>query len=761
MSVVRQARSAGDARSEGDPESSLLAPSTRIGPLGPREGSVVRARTVDWLASHADVPVVAVVAPAGYGKTTLLQQWTDRDPRASAWLHLDMQDNDPTVLLTELALAMGRIFPVDAAVLRSFTAPRHSSVHATSRLLSMLDQSPESGVLVLDDIHRIENAECHAIIAALVERLPPDWQMAIAGREQPERWLPVARLRAEGRVVEIGAEDLAMDDEEASELVDAAGVVLDRADVVALNRRAEGWPVALYLAALAIASGRKAELGRGWQGGTDRFMADYLLSEVLAGMPPSTVDFLIRTSLPERLSGPLCDALLETDGSADRLISLERKNALVIPLDRQRRWYRYHHLFRELLGAELERRAPDQVVVLRRRAADWYEANGSPELAIDEAMELGDAPRVARLVAAHAQSFYQAGREATIQRWLDWIDQRNLMTRYPNVAVTGAMVHILAGRAAAAARWMNAVERSVMPDGRPSVENSELEGDLAMLRAASCREGPEGMRRDAADAVRLMALESPWRAASLALLGTAHYLMDELEEADRVLGEAVDAAADRGATVTVSIALVELALLAERGGHTDARDVLADRALAVVDDNGLDDYATSALAVALSGRIRIEHGDVRAAKALLVRAQRLRVNLTHALPVYAVQARLELARAYVSITDVAGARTILREAVDIAQRRRLAGELLDEIAALQLQLDTLRGSVIGASSLTAAELRLLPLLATNLTFRKIGERLFISPNTVKTEAIAIYRKLGVSSRGEAVTQAHALGLLEP
>ncbi len=321
------------------------------------------------------------------------------------------------------------------------------------------------------------------------------------------------------------------------------------------------------------------------------------------------------------------------------------------------------------------------------------------------------------------------------------------------------MLHILAGRAATAGRWMDAVERKVMHDGRPSARDPELEGELAMLRAAYCREGLKGMRRDAADAVRLMPRESPWRAAGLALLGTAHFLTDELEEADRILKEAVEVAEDRGATVTVSVALVELALLAERSGHTRDRDVLADRALAVVADNGLDDYATSALAVALNGRIRLEHGEARQAEALLVRAQRLRPHLTHALPILAIQARLELARTYVSIMDVAGARTVLREAVDIARRLRQDAGFLDEIATLQRQLDTLRGSVIGASSLTSAELRLLPLLATNLTFRRIGERLFISPNTVKTEAIAIYRKLGVSSRGEAVAQAQALGFL--
>lgn len=757
MSAVREARSPDGAHSR-DVTTSSTPLSVRVAAWGPPSGSVLRGGLLERLIGHPAVPLVAVVAQAGSGKTTLLQQWAARDPRPFAWLRLTARDNDPSVLLSALALAIGRIAPVDADVLGSFAAPGLSFAEATARILSVLEGASGPGVLVLDDAHRLDDTDGHDVVVGLLENLPRDWQIVIAGRE--ELWLPIARMRAEGRLGEIGADDLAMDDDEASELLAEAGVTLDRGDVEALNQRAEGWPVALYLAALALASGHRVGRKAEWHGGNDRLMADYLTSEVLAALPTTTVEFLTRTALPERLCGPLCDALLDADSSAERLVTLERENTLIVSLDDERVWYRYRQVFREWLIRELHRREPDHVVVLRQRAADWYEANGLPELAIDEAMTLDDESRVARIATEHALPFYQAGREATMGRWFEWLDGRDLLDRYPHLVVTGALMHVIAGRAVRAARWIDAVERSIARLDRPSAQDPETSGELSMLRAAACSHDLGRMRQDASDAVWSLPVGSPWRAASLVLLGTACLVMDEREEAARILWEAVEVADDGGNSIAASVALAQLALLSERSGRLEDRDDLADRARAVVADHGLDDYATSALVFAINGRIHVDRGDARRAKTLLARAQRLRPHLTRALPVIAVQARLELARAYVSITDVSGARTVLREATGIVQWMTDPTELVDEISRLQRSLETLRVDIVGATSLTSAELRLLPLLATHLSFRKIGERLFISQNTVKTEAISIYRKFGVSSRGDAIERAQALGLLE-
>jgi LuxR family maltose regulon positive regulatory protein len=217
-------------------------------------------------------------------------------------------------------------------------------------------------------------------------------------------------------------------------------------------------------------------------------VADYLGSELLAQLPAELVGFLTRTSVLERMSGPLCDAVLDTRGSGQVLASLEDSNLLVVPLDRQRRWYRYHHLFSELLLAELDRREPELVPQLHVRAASWLEANGLPEVAIDHAQVAGDADRVARLVAALAQPTYAAGRVDTVRRWLAWLEERGLVDRYPPVAVLGAWLHALVGRPAAALRWADAAERrpgatAGALDTQTPADGSTMESHQAMLRA--------------------------------------------------------------------------------------------------------------------------------------------------------------------------------------------------------------------------------------------------------------------------------------
>ena len=248
-------------------------------------------------------------------------------------------------------------------------------------------------------------------------------------------------------MVEIGADELAMDRHEAQALLEGAGVGLTDADVDELVGRTEGWPVGLYLAALAVKAGGPRTAVRPAFTGDDRFMADYLRSELLAHLPQPRVAFLTRTAVLDRMSGPLCDAVLAADRSRPVLESLEGSNLLVVPLDRHREWYRYHHLFRELLQAELDRREPELITELHARAAAWCEANGLPEMAIDHAQAAGDADRVARLVALLAQPAYAGGRVDTVRRWLAWFEDRGLIERYPAIAVLGTWMLGVAGQA--------------------------------------------------------------------------------------------------------------------------------------------------------------------------------------------------------------------------------------------------------------------------------------------------------------------------
>jgi LuxR family transcriptional regulator, maltose regulon positive regulatory protein len=723
--------------------------------LGHRD-HVARTAILERLQASG-APVVAMIAPPGYGKTTVLAQWAQRDRRPFAWVSVDQHDNDPAVLLTYIAAALDRVAPIDPMVFHALAAPGAPIAKGVlPRLGSSLSAIALPVVLVLDDVHLLQNWECLDAVAALAEHLPERSQLVIASRGEPPA--PLARQRGGGGMEEIGPADLAMSPQEARMLLRAAGVELSDVEVDELVRRTEGWPVALYLAALSTKAGRSGEGAAVEFAGDDRFLVEYLQSALLARLPQRLVSFLTRTAVLDQLSAPLCDAVLGRTGSARFLEALERSNMLVIPLDPDGQWYRYHQLFQELLRAELERREPALIRKLILRAADWCEGNGLDEAAIEYAMAAGDADRAARLLVRLAFSVYYGGRMATLQRWFDWFDGNGLLERYPAVAVLGAWAQAFVGHPAAVERWADAAERGAfhgtLPDGTASID-----GWLALLRAVMCRNGVEQMRTDAEVALALIPAGSLLRAPASMLLGLSHLLAGDLELADRILADAAEDALDSGAADTAVVALAERCNLAMGRAEWHEAAALAERALAIVHAGHLEDYLTNILLYAAAARVAIHRGELAGAHEHLARAQRLRPQATYALPVYAVQSRLMLAGAYSELADTAAARTLLWEVDDLLLRRPDLGVLRRQTDELRARLDGMRVDAIGASSLTAAELRLLRLLGTHHSFRGIGEQLYLSRHTVKSHAMSIYRKLGVSSRSEAIQRAHELGLL--
>jgi LuxR family maltose regulon positive regulatory protein len=724
---------------------------SKLHPPLARPGIVPRTVLVDRLLAASAVPVVCVVAPAGYGKTTLLAQWAQHMGSRVGWVSVDQRDNDPAVLLTYIAVALDRVEPIDRMVMRTLVAPGASMVGAVPRLVAALTQPV---ALVLDHVEPLGNQQCLDMIAELAVQLPQGSQLLLASRARPP--LPVALLRAQGRVVEIGAEELAMDHQEARALLEAADVGLGDSEAAELIGRTEGWPVGLYLAALALQRGELQASGGSVFTGDDRFMADYLWSELLGQLPSELVLFLTRTAVLDRMCGPQCDAVLDTTGSSDVLASLETSNLLLIPLDRRGYWYRYHHLFHELLTAELNRREPELVPELHRRAASWCEANGLPESAIDHAQAAGDADRVARLVWNLALPAYSAGRVDTARRWFGWFEDQGLVGRYPPVAVLGAWLQALVGQPVAAERWAEAAERGpvagTLPDG------STTQSYLALLRALLCRDGLDRMRADTQAALDKLSPGSQWRPTAQLLEGICYLLAGQTDRSDVILTRAVEVATGANALPVAAIALAERSLVAIEGQNWKQAAALAEQAADVVRTGGLDGYVASALVHAVVARVAAHQGDVPGAQERLARATRLRPLLTYALPYLAVQALLELGRACLALDDAAGVRVALRQARDVLRRRPDLGILPTQVDELRSRLDGSRGGLAGLSSLTPAELRLVPLLSTHLSFREIGERLFVSQHTVKTQAMSVYRKLGVSSRGQAVQRLQELGL---
>jgi LuxR family transcriptional regulator, maltose regulon positive regulatory protein len=723
----------------------------------PRKGdrtAVPRVGLVDYLEASSRTPVVAIIAPPGYGKTTLLAQWMERDPRPFGWLTIDQRHNDPAVLLRDMAVALNRVEPIARQLLSALEAPGPFILETMlPGLGSALAARVQPAVLVLDDVHLLQSWDCLEAVAALIEYLPPGSQIAIASRGEPP--LPFARLQAEGRVVELGADDLAMDRQEAGALLESTEVDASQVDVAELVRRTEGWPVALHLAARSLrsGSGKRAALA-----GDDRFLADYLEFTVLSRLPARLVSFLMRAAVLHEMSGPLCDAVLGRTGSADLLESLERSNLLVIPLDRRRQWYRFHPLFRELLRTRLERFEPTVASALTGRAAEWYERHQLPLEAIEYAMAAGDVDRSGRLVVDVALPMYHAGRVAVLERWFDWFETNGRMDRSTHLAVLGAWLSALAGRPAAAERWADAAARGSFEEPSPDGGSSN-DGWTALLQAALCRDGAERMRTDAEIALALVPTGSVWRPTVYLMLGISHLLAGDLDSADRVLADAAEFGEDAGEDTT-TVALAERSLVAISRGEWQQAEMLAERARSASRGVWLEQHVTSILLHAVSARLAIHRGEVPRAREHLARAERLRPRLSYVLPHYAVQAQLELARGYQALTDTASARAMLWEVDDVLLRRPNLGILAQQTDEFRTQLAAMRGDAIGASSLTAAEVRLFRLLGTHYSFREIGAQLYLSQHTVKSQAMSIYRKFGVSSRSQAIQRGRDLGLLE-
>jgi LuxR family maltose regulon positive regulatory protein len=579
-------------------EASFDLVESKLSPPLFRRGIVARTALVDRLVAESQPAVISVVAPAGYGKTTLLAQWAERKRPRVGWVSVDDRDNDPVVLLTYVAVALDRVEAIDPRVFRAL-ASSGAGFEVPRRLVSAMARMRHRVSLVIDNFEVVDNPQCLDAVAALALGLPVGSQLALGSRDALP--LPAGRLRAQGGIVEVGIDDLAMDSVEAGLLLRAASVELGGAELDEVVRRTEGWPVGLYLAALAVNAGGSPASAGGAVTGDDRYVGDYLRSEVLDRVSPEEASFLTHTSILDRMCGPLCDAVVGVAGSAALLEQLERRNLLVVPLDRRREWYRYHQLFRELLVSELRRREPEVFIELHRRAAAWCEANGMPEIAIDQAQAAGDADTAARLVLQNCVAVMASGRLDTARRWVEWFEVNDLISRYPEIAVPGAALQFAVdGRPVATERWAEAAEATsrtgVLSDG------STVQGLLAWLRANLCRDGIEAMRRDAQEASQGLSPASPFRATAYQIEGFSHLLEGDIDRADGFFVRALEEAIRVDAPPIIALVLADRGCAAIERDDWAAAATFADQALPILDGGQFDDYWTSALVYAWTAR---------------------------------------------------------------------------------------------------------------------------------------------------------------
>jgi LuxR family maltose regulon positive regulatory protein len=456
------------------------------------------------------------------------------------------------------------------------------------------------------------------------------------------------------------------------------------------------------------------------------------------------------------MCGPLCEAVIDRVRSAAPLADLARSNLLLVPLDRAGEWYRYHHLFRDMLLAELHRQEPDLMPVLRRRAARWCLRHDLPEEALEYSIAAGDVDTAARLMEKLWLPIYRQGRVATLGQWFRRLDDRGGIEGHPMAAVAASIVAAQTGQPAEAERWADVVDR--WQDGHPArPDDPAAEAWAAALRALLCRHGIEQMRTDAEEASRRFAAVNIVPPVAALTLGIARVLSGDLAGGDASLQEAVRIAGAVGAHENLALALSERSLLASARGEWSQAEDLAEQASAVLRRARLE----SLLVCVAQARIASHRGDAPAVRRQLVTAQRLRPMVTYAHPYLAVQARIGLAHAYFALADKAGARTLLREIDGLLKRRPGLGTLVGEAQALRRLLSRERGAgPPGPSALTAAELRLLPMMSTHLSYPEIAGEMLLSLNTIRSQTTSIYRKLRVSTRSQAVARSRDLGLID-
>jgi LuxR family transcriptional regulator, maltose regulon positive regulatory protein len=488
-------------------------------------------------------------------------------------------------------------------------------------------------------------------------------------------------------------------------------------------------------------------------GGDDRLAADYL-DELLSDLPPERLEFLRRTSILDVLDGPRCDALLVSSGSGHMLRELSRANALVTAVDSTDATFRCHPMLASMLLAELRRDDPQLVRDLHGRASAYFAGQGDLDRAIEHAIGAGDIARVGELVWSAAGEHLLDGRGAEVRRWLDRVGREHI-AHEPALALSEAACHLAAGRRDLAEHWTDVAADAIADDGPRS-----LRSGVAVLRAAVARTGLDAMDAEAARAYALAPRDSAWRSLACLLRGVAAHLRGDRDDGRRWLEEGARRGAIAAPTSQV-LCLAQLALIALEENDWAAGQLLASRALAQVERRGLAEDPACALVFAVSALVRAHRDRVENAQGDRRRAVELLTALEDHAPWLEIETRVCLARAALRLGDVAGARTLLAEATRMAGRSDDMPGLRSWIDDLDSQVDAFAATaLVGPSSLTTAELRVLALLPTHLTFPEMGRGLHVSANTIKTHAHAVYRKLDVCSRSEAVVRARETGLLD-
>jgi LuxR family maltose regulon positive regulatory protein len=718
-----------------------------------RKDWIQRGELVDYVAG-VSTSLLLVTAPAGFGKTTLVAQW-DASPgedRAFAWVSLDPDDNDPAHLWWHVTSALQRACPAfdPAAVLDAFRLQRPDFAGVVlPLLLNELARLPEPVVLVLDDYHVIRDRDCQDQVAFALQHVPPAVQFVLITRADPG--LPLARLRATGEMTEIRAQELRFRPAQVAELVArVAGVEPAPQDLADLAERTEGWPAGVYLAALSLRGHPSPGAFIRQFTGDSRFIVDFLAEEVLSRQPAEVRQFLTRTSVLSRFCAPLCDAVVGSQDAAEVIGVLERDNLFVVPLDDTRQWFRYHHLFAQVLRSELARSEPGMLPALHQRASAWFLQSGLADEAVSHALAAGDTAAVTSLIAWHWYAYVASGQVATVRRWLRSLGNEAVSTD-PVAAHCAAWTAALSGDRDELRRWLPVVKSAThdgpLPDGFRSMQSS-----AALLQATFGFDGIGPMRDAAVEAIRLEPDHaSPYHALARAAYATALYWSGDRAGAAEQAQAALSSPSSIGLVRMLAFAVLSLTQ-ADAGEHSraeqlahSAREVLADAG------PGFSDAPQGSVVYTASGAAAAGRGELSGARREFERALELRRRYPGISPWATLEVLLRLAALLLDCGDQPQAAVLLTEARQLLDAfPDGAGAQLDRLYRVERRLAGQPPEMPPAGPLTERETAVLRLLGGSLSLREIGQELYVSQNTVKTHIRAIYRKLGVSTRHDAI-----------
>lgn len=669
----------------------------------PQPRVVLRPRLIERLNEGLHRKLTLISAPAGFGKTTLLSGWLAGCQRPAAWLSLDEGDNDPTRFLIYLVAALQTIAAnVGEGVLGVIQSPQPPPTEAVlTVLLNEINTIPDDFVLVLDDSHVIDAKPVDDALAFLIEHLPPRMHLAIATREDPR--LPLARLRARGQLTELRAADLRFTSSEAAEfLTQVMGLDLPAEDIAALETRTEGWIAGLQMVALSMQGhSDTASFIRAFTG-SHRFVLDYLVEEVLEQQSASVQTFLLRTSILDRLCGPLCDAVLEDSSGQETLAHLERANLFIVPLDDERRWYRYHHLFADLLRQRLRASSSAKGVdELHVRASEWHEANGQEIEAFQHAASANDVERAERLIEGGGMPLHFRGAVAPVLNWLESLSKSALDAR-PSLWTTYASVSLVSGRESEVEEKLQAAE-AALKDPAPDDEARDLVGRIAAIRAtlaASRREVETVISQSRSALENLRPDNVAFRTSTSWKLGYAYHLRGDRAAASRAYDEVISVGEASGNTIFTIMATIGLGSLQEAENQLCLAAETYRRSLRLFGEHPLPAACEAHLGLA---RIFYQWNDLDAAEQhglQSVQLARMIDNNDKFVACEVFLARLKLAQ-----RDASGAVAMLAEADRFMHQHGFAHRMPDNAAAKVLTL-LRQGDVASAANYLAGTLEL-------------------------------------------------------